>query len=166
MAAQVKRDYGTGSTYRFLSAADWNAVQNTGQCRPYSLDYGVDMFGVNDDSYATFAGYRSKKFRQSFDLFALALDIEAMGDACYLIGRYEPERRNGVPRKVYYFFGVRIVCECFDVNAIIDFTNVLEEGATIERARAKFIEILSPLYDINQLNEYLIEVKNYASDDV
>lgn len=146
-------------TRQFLSVEDLNRIDMGGYAKAVSLYSGVDAFGGQDMSYQTSEGYRSKKFRGQFDLWHLAFDIPELADNFCKLGNLDAPR-NSFPRKVYYFYGCRIVVEYFDENAIVDFTNTMEEDASIQGAIESFRRVLDGRFKVTQLNEYLVNVES------
>lgn len=149
--------YAPGGTWRFLSQTDINRVRNGMLALPRSCNIGDNVKFANDLSYQVMGAGRSAVFRKQFDIYRDSFDIEDIGDNCYRLGIFH-DKSADAGRPVFYWFGVRIVVECFDVNAIIDFTNTMEEGASIEHAQNKFVELYGNRYNVVILNEHLIEV--------
>lgn len=147
-----------GGTILYVGASAQNMVQNRGFLPGVSLNTGYDIYGGKDYSYKTAQGTSPRAFRKCFEVVEnggfSGSDYE---DEVFKIGELG-EGCGIVRRPVYYFFGWRIVVEYFDVNAVVDFMEKMDEwAAPAEYVMKRFQSIFSG-FEVKIINEHLINV--------
>lgn len=149
-----------GATRNYLSGEELNRIQNGGYLSPISLNCGVDIYGGKDYSYTQFGGSFNRSFRKVFQILDYALfDALDIWDDIFKIGELD-RGRGGATRPVFFFYGVRVVVEYFDRNAILDFVSKIDESASIPHALEKCVDIYGRKYAVKILNEHLINIES------
>lgn len=149
-----------GPTWQYLSAESLAGIRNGDGAKPVTNNPGASVKGGYDYSYATYTGSRSIAFRSKFKLWEWGrwpVDSPYY-DNIFLMGRFDDGAKQA--RHVYYFFGARCVVEYFDVNALVDFTGVIDKGADVQAAMRRFVECYSECgFHVTQYNDHLINVE-------
>ena len=159
MKRKQAKTHNPRGTYQFLTAEDLNAIRTGGFARPVSLNNGVDIYCATDYSYQRFGNSFSRRFRKDFQVFTWdMISDDELSNEIFKIGSLDANGRGSVSRPVYYFFGARIVVEYFDENAIIDFTNMLDDDRDMEYSYNRFVSLFSGRFNVQQINEHLINV--------
>lgn len=147
-----------GGTKNYIGIGGRNLIDNGCYLNPISLNIGCNVFGGTDYSYASSCGYKSKVFRQKFDLcdFGFISKYDLWNDM-FLLGKLD----NGiglVPRYVFWFLGWRIVVEYFDTNALVDFTNQIDNDFNLLDVMERFVKRFSNDYAVSIMTENIINV--------
>lgn len=147
-----------GGTRQYIGAGAQNMIDNGYYMNPVTCNLGVDVIGGTDYSYTQWAGSPSRIFRKKFNLsdwgfidrFDLYDDLIPLGRLDTGVGR--------VPRYVYWYLGWRIVVEYFDTNAIVDFTNRIDDDMEKAEAMECFVKRFSTHYSVSVLTENIINI--------
>ncbi len=133
-------------------------IENGYYLTPISLNIGCDVKCGIDYSYTQFGGSPSRTFRQKFNLqdygFISKYDL---WDDMFLLGKLD----NGVgrvPRYVFWFLGWRIIVEFFDTNALVDFTNQIDNDFDLIEAMKRFVKRFSNDFAVSIMTENIINV--------
>lgn len=146
-----------GGTKNYIGVGCRNLIDNGCYPAPVSCNNGVGVIGGYDYSYTVFGGVPSRAYRKNFDpLDYHILEDNDLWDSIFLIGRCFYD--GCTMRVAIFFFGWRIVIEYFDVNAIVDFTNEIEPGMSLDKAIERFIKIYSCYFSVKILNEHLLNI--------
>lgn len=149
-----------GPTCNFVGSENLNRIMTGGFANPVSCYNGADVYGATDYSYGVVGYHGSKAFRHKFRMFDWEdVPDESYYDNVFKLGQFF-EYKGSAPLNVWYFYGARIIVECFDENAVIDFVGEAEDGANMAYAFGKFLVIFSQKYDVSVINEHLINVKS------
>lgn len=147
--------FNPGGTRSFLSAEDINRLQTGQFASSVRPNNGVNVYGATDLSYQCYGNSFARSFRKQFGI--LSDKINNWDCAIQPLGKLY-ETPNSPSREVWYFYGWRIVVEFFDVNAIVDFTNAIDEDADLLNCQAQFLAMYSGDFAVKLLNDHLINV--------
>ena len=137
-----------GGTRNYIGIGGRNLIDNGCYLNPISLNIGCDQFG----------GSPSRVFRQKFAIYDYGfISKYDLWDDMFILGKLD----NGVglvPRYVFWFLGWRIVVEYFDTNALVDFTNQIDNDFNLLDAMECFVKRFSKDFAVSIMTENIINV--------
>lgn len=147
-----------GGTKNYIGIGGRNLIDNGCYLNPISLNIGCDILGGTDYSYTQFGGSPSRVFRQKFAIYDYGfISKYDLWDDMFILGKLD----NGVglvPRYVFWFLGWRIVVEYFDTNALVDFTNQIDNDFNLLDVMERFVKRFSNDYAVSIMTENIINV--------
>ena len=153
-----------GGTINYICLGDRNLIDNGCYPNPISLNTGCNVLGGTDYSYTTFGSVPSRVFRQKFAIFDYGfISKYDLWDDMFMLGKLD----NGIgrcPRYVFWFLGWRIVVEYFDTNALVDFTNQIDNDFDLLEAMNRFVKRFSNDFAVHIMTENIINITDYEKD--
>lgn len=147
-----------GGTFNYIGASCQNLVRNGCYMLPVSSNIGCDIYCGTDYSYTQFGGVPSRIFRKKFNIMDFDfVDKFDLYDCLISLGRLE-SGIGRVPLYVFWFNGWRIVVEFFDKNAVVDFTNQIDNEQSRDDVMNYFVKKFGSHYKVTIINEHLINV--------
>lgn len=146
-----------GGTKNYIGVGCRNLIDNGCYPAPVTCNIGTNVYCANNGSYQVFGNGFARNFRLKFQIINRETMDDELMDELFFIGNLGS---GNVPRKVYYFYGWRIIVEWFDTNAIIDFSKCLDETYSLEYAIKNFIRVYGREFSVERLNNFLLNVKS------